>query len=185
MSAVDMADLKRRMQGAADNLKEEYSGLRTGRASVAMLDPVVVDAYGSKMPLNQVASVSVPEARLLSVTVWDASMTKAVEKAIRDACLGLNPQAEGTLIRVPVPELNEERRKDLTKVAGKYAEQAKISIRNVRRDGMDALKAAEKDGDITEDDHKRGADEVQKLTDEMTDKVDQMLSDKEKDIMTI
>lgn len=185
MSAVDMADLKRRMQGATDNLKEEYSGLRTGRASVAMLDPVVVDAYGSKMPLNQVASVSVPEARLLSVTVWDASMTKAVEKAIRDAGLGLNPQAEGTLIRVPVPELNEERRKDLTKVAGKYAEQAKISIRNVRRDGMDALKAAEKDGEITEDDHKRGADEVQKLTDEMTDKVDQMLSDKEKDIMTI
>lgn len=185
MSALDMSDLRRRMQGAVDNLKDEFSGLRTGRASVNMLEPVTVDAYGSKMPLNQVASVSVPEPRLLTVTVWDAGMTKQVEKSIRDAGLGLNPQAEGTLIRVPVPELNEERRVELTKVAGKYAEQAKVSIRNVRRDGMDILKQDEKDGNITEDDHKRGNDDVQKLTDEMTGKVDTMLADKEKDIMTI
>ena len=185
MSDFDMADLRRRMQGAVDNLRDEYSGLRTGRASVNMLEPVVVEVYGSKMPLNQVASVSVPEPRLLTVQVWDANSTKSVEKAIRDSGLGLNPQAEGSLIRVPVPELNEERRQELSKVAGKYAEQARVSVRNVRRDGMDKLKADEKSGDISEDEHKRLADDVQKLTDEMTGKVDKMLADKEKDIMTI
>ena len=185
MSTYDLKDLRRRMSGAVDNLREEFTGLRTGRASTSMLDPVVVEAYGQKMPLNQVASVNAPEPRLLTVQVWDAGTTKSVEKAIRDSGLGLNPMAEGTVIRVPIPELNEERRQELTKVAGKYAEQARISVRNVRRDGMDSLKQMEKDGDITEDEHKRYSDEVQKLTDEMTGDIDKMLSDKEKDIMTI
>ncbi|MCB9991425.1 MAG: ribosome recycling factor [Rhodospirillales bacterium] len=182
---VDMADLKRRMEGAIEVLKEEYGGLRTGRASASMLEPVVVDVYGSKMPLNQVGTVNVPEPRLLTVSVWDASAVKAVEKAIRDSGLGLNPQPEGSVIRVPVPELNEERRHDLTKVAGKYAEAARVSIRNVRRDGMDGLKKMEKDGEISEDEHKRMADDVQKLTDGLIKKIDEMLSEKEKDIMTI
>lgn len=183
--SYDISDLRRRMQGALDNLKDEYGGLRTGRASTAMLDPVMVDVYGSKMPLNQVATVNAPEPRLLSVQVWDGSNTNAVEKAIRDSGLGLNPQPEGTIIRIPVPELNEERRQELTKVAGKYAESARVSVRNVRRDGMDTLKKMEKDGDISEDDHKRMSDEVQKLTDELVQKIDTMLSDKEKDIMTV
>ena len=150
-----------------------------------MLEPVQVDAYGSKMPLNQVGTVNVPEPRMLTVQVWDSSIVKAVEKAIRESGLGLNPQPEGSTIRVPIPELNQERRTELTKVASKYAEQARVSIRNVRRDGMDALKKAEKDREITEDDQKRKADEVQKLTDEFIKKIDTMLSDKEKDIMTI
>lgn len=182
---VDMADLRRRMDGALDVLKEEFSGLRTGRASANMLEPVVVDVYGSKMPLNQVGTISVPEPRLLTVQVWDAGNTKAVEKAIRESGLGLNPQPEGAVIRVPVPELNEERRTELTKVAGKYAEQARVSIRNIRRDGMDELKKSKNNGDISEDDLKRDSDEVQKLTDEIVKKVDALLSDKEKDIMTI
>ncbi|MAH06195.1 MAG: ribosome recycling factor [Pseudomonadota bacterium] len=183
--SYDKADLERRMNGAIDNLHQEYTGLRTGRASVNMLDPVVVDVYGSKMPLNQVGTVSAPEARMLSVTVWDASQTKAVEKAIRESGLGLNPQAEGTLIRIPVPELNEERRAELSKVAGKYAETARVAIRNVRRDGMDALKKMESDKEISEDEHKRLSDEVQKLTDSFIGKVDGTLAQKEKDIMTV
>lgn len=182
---ADINDLRRRMEGALDNLKEEFSGLRTGRASASMLEPITVDVYGAKMPLNQVGTISVPEPRLLSVQVWDASSVKAVEKAIRDAGLGLNPQPEGSVIRVPVPELNQERRTELTKVAGKYAEQTRIAIRNIRRDGMDGLKKAEKDGDISEDEQKRMSDQVQKLTDELIKKVDGMLADKEKDIMTI
>ncbi len=181
----DRNDLKRRMDGAISNLQTEFGGLRTGRASVSLLDPVQVDVYGSKMPLNQVGTVAAPEPRLLSVQVWDASNVKAVEKAIRDAGLGLNPQPEGNLIRIPIPDLNEERRQELTKVAGKYAESARISVRNVRRDGMDELKKMEKDGEISEDEHKRLSDEVQKLTDEMIQKIDTMLSDKEKDIMTV
>lgn len=185
MADYNQADLKRRMESAIDNLNKEFAGLRTGRASVNLLDPVNVDAYGSKMPLNQVGTVSAPEARLLTVSVWDAGMTKAVEKSIRDSGLGLNPQAEGSLIRIPLPDLNEERRAELTKVAGKYAESTRISVRNVRRDGMDALKSMEKDGDISEDDHKRMSEDVQKLTDEMVQKIDAMLSDKEKDIMTV
>ena len=180
--SYDKADLERRMNGAIDNLHQEYTGLRTGRASVNMLDPVVVDVYGSKMPLNQVGTVSAPEARMLSVTVWDASQTKAVEKAIRESGLGLNPQAEGTLIRIPVPELNEERRAELSKVAGKYAETARVAIRNVRRDGMDAIK---KDDDYSEDDKKRLSDEVQKLTDDAVKRVDELLASKDKDIMTV
>lgn len=178
----DIKELERRMNGAIDNLKNDYAGLRTGRASASMLDPVVVDMYGSKMPLNQVGTVGVPEPRLLTVQVWDMSATSAVEKAIRDSGLGLNPQAEGSLIRVPVPELNEERRKELTKVAGQYAESARVSIRNIRRDGMDAIK---KDGDLSEDDKKRESDAVQKLTDEKIKTVDEMLVSKEKDIMTV
>lgn len=183
--SYDQADLKRRMDGAVDNLHKEFGGLRTGRASVSLLDPVMVDAYGSKMPLNQVGTVSVPESRMLSVQVWDAGLAKAAEKAIRDAGLGLNPQPEGTLIRIPIPDLNEERRQELSKVASKYAENARISVRNVRRDGMDALKKMEKDGEISEDDHKRMSDEVQKLTDEKIQKIDKMLSDKEQDIMQV
>ncbi|MEM6810962.1 MAG: ribosome recycling factor [Pseudomonadota bacterium] len=179
---MDIKDLERRMDGAIDNLKTEYAGLRTGRASASMLDPVVVDMYGSKMPLNQVGTVGVPEPRLLTVQVWDAGATQAVEKAIRDSGLGLNPMAEGSLIRVPVPELNEERRKELVKVGGQYAENARISIRNVRRDGMDDVK---KDGDLSEDDKKRETDNVQKLTDTKIKIVDDMASNKEKDIMTV
>lgn len=175
------ADLKRRMEGAVESLSNEFKGLRTGRASASLLDPVVVDVYGSKMPLNQVGTVSVPESRLLVVQVWDANNTKAVEKAIMDAGLGLNPQAEGAMIRLPIPDLNEERRQELTKVAGKYAEAARISVRNVRRDGMDAIK---KD-DFPEDEKKRHEDAVQKLTDEMVKRIDGMLEEKEKDIMTV
>ncbi len=179
---MDIADLTRRMDGAIDNLKTELSGLRTGRASVSMLEPVVVDVYGSKMPLNQVGTVGVPEARLLTVQVWDMNNAQAVDKAIRESGLGLNPQTEGNLIRVPIPELNEERRKELTKVAGQYAESARVSIRNVRRDGMDDIK---KDSDYSEDDKKRESENVQKLTDDKIKIVDDMLASKEKDIMTV
>ena len=183
--SFDKSDLQRRMDGAVENLQKEFGGLRTGRASVSLLDPVVVDAYGSKMPLNQVGTVSVPEARMLSVQVWDAGLAKATEKAIRDAGLGLNPQPEGNLIRIPIPDLNEERRQELSKVASKYAENARISVRNVRRDGMDALKKQEKDNEISEDEHKRLTDDVQKMTDERIQKIDKMLADKEQDIMKV
>ena len=179
--SYDEADLKRRMEGAIDNLQKEFSGLRTGRASVNLLDPVVVDVYGSKMPLNQVGTVNVPEPRMLSVQVWDAGNVKAVEKAIRDAGLGLNPMPEGNTIRIPIPDLTEERRADLKKVAGKYAEAARIAVRNVRKDGMDAIKS----GDGTEDDQKRDSDAVQKLTDDVIKRIDTLLSDKESDIMTV
>lgn len=185
MSNSDPKELKRRMEGAVQNLRDEYVGLRTGRASSSMLEPVVVDVYGSKMPLNQVGTINVPEPRMITVQVWDGSAVSAVEKAIREAGLGLNPMPEGNLIRVPVPELNEERRTELSKVAGKYAEQARISIRNVRRDGMDAIKQGEKDNELSEDDAKRAQDEVQKLTDEYVKQVDDLLEKKEKDIMTV
>ena len=181
----DKADLGRRMDGAVDVLQKEFGGLRTGRASANLLDPVTVEAYGSKMPLNQVGTVSVPESRLLVVQVWDTEMVKNVEKAIINAGLGLNPQPEGNMIRIPIPDLNEERRQELTKVAGKYAETARVSVRNVRRDGMDSLKKMEKDGDISEDEHKRLSEEVQKLTDGTISKIDDMLASKEKDIMTV
>jgi len=179
--SYDEADLKRRMEGAIENLQKEFSGLRTGRASVNLLDPVVVDVYGSKMPLNQVGTVNVPEPRMLSVQVWDAGNVKAVEKAIRDAGLGLNPMPEGNTIRIPIPDLTEERRADLKKVAGKYAEAARIAVRNVRKDGMDAIKS----GDGTEDDQKRDSDAVQKLTDDVIKRIDALLSDKESHIMTV
>ena len=179
---MDIKELGRRMDGAIDNLKTEFSGLRTGRASVSMLEPVMVDMYGSKMPLNQVGTVGVPEPRLLTVQVWDMNAAPLVEKAIRESGLGLNPQAEGALIRVPVPELNEERRKELSKVAGQYAESTRVSIRNIRRDGMDDVK---KDSDYSEDDKKRESDNVQSLTDEKIKIVDEMYAGKEKDIMTV
>ncbi|MCB1722011.1 MAG: ribosome recycling factor [Alphaproteobacteria bacterium] len=177
----DKNEIKRRMDGAIDNLAKEFGGLRTGRASVSLLDPVVVEVYGSKMPLNQLGTVSVPEPRMLSVQIWDAGNVKAAEKAIRDAGLGLNPMPEGNNIRIPIPDLNEERRSELTKIAGKYAENTRISVRNVRKDGMDTVK---KD-DLPEDEEKRLQDEVQKLTDEAIKKIDTMLADKEKDIMTV
>lgn len=179
--ALNKADIEKRMTGAVDALKAEFGGLRAGRASTSLLDTVVVDVYGSKMPLNQVGSVSVPEPRLLTVQVWDGGNTPAVEKAIRNSGLGLNPMAEGTLIRIPMPELNEERRKELTKVAGKYSETARISIRNVRKDGMDQIKA----DDLPEDDAKRQSDDVQKLTDDHIKQIDSLLSDKEADIMAV
>ena len=178
-------DIKRRMDGAIESLQKEFGGLRTGRASASLLDPVVVDLYGSRMPLNQVGTISVPESRLLNVQVWDASAVKSVEKAIRDAGLGLNPMPDGNNIRIPVPDLNEERRKELTKIAGKYAESARIAVRGVRKDGMDTVKKMQKDSDISEDESKRLSDEVQKLTDEATKTIDEMLSSKESDIMTV
>lgn len=183
--SFNAADLKRRMEGALESFSGELAGLRTGRATTAMLDTVTVEAYGSRMPLSQCGSVTVPEPRLLNVQVWDHSLIKAVEKAIRDSGLGLNPQPDGNLIRVPVPELNQDRRTELTKVAGKYAEGARVAVRNVRRDGMDTLKKLEKDGKISEDEKKRHEDEVQKLTDKHIADIDKKLADKEKDIMTV
>lgn len=178
-------DITRRMDSAVEVLKKEFSGLRSGRASVNLLDPVVVEAYGQTMPLSQCGTVGVPEPRMLTVQVWDKSQVKAVEKAIANAGLGLNPQADGQMIRVPIPALNEERRKELQKVAGKYAEQARISVRNVRRDGMEALKKAEKDHKISEDEHRQKSDEVQKLTDRYVKQVDESLANKEKEIKTV
>lgn len=166
-------------------LKKEFSGLRTGRASTNLLDSVKVEAYGSSMPLNQVASVNVPESRLITVNVWDKGMVGAVEKAIRDAGLGLNPAAEGQLIRIPIPALNEERRKELSKIASQYSEEAKISIRNSRREAMDTLKKMEKDKEISEDELKRHEDEIQDLTDKFTKEIDAHLSKKEQDIMEV
>jgi len=185
MSDFSMKDLQRRMDGALDALAREFMGLRTGRASTSLLEDINVNAYGGVVPLKQVAGVSVPEPRLLSVQVWDQGVTKSVEKAINESGLGLNPQTEGTVIRVRIPELNEERRAELTKVAGKYAEQARIAIRNVRRDGLEHLKKSEKDGDISQDELHRESDQVQKLTDEHIKKVDDALASKEEEIMQV
>jgi ribosome recycling factor len=184
-AGYDINELKRRMQGAIAVLKQELSGLRTGRASAHLLDPIQVEAYGSHMPLNQVATVSVPEARLLSVQVWDRSMVHAVEKAITTSNLGLNPQTEGQVIRLRIPELNEERRKELVKVAHKYAEAAKVAVRHVRRDGLDTVKKLEKDHQISKDDHERMSDEIQKATDQMITDIDHTLGAKEKEILTV
>jgi ribosome recycling factor len=181
----DLSDLQRRMGGALSVFKNELSGLRTGRASSSLLDPITVTAYGSTMPLNQVATVSVPEPRMLSVQVWDRSMVGAVDKAIRESTLGLNPIVEGTLLRLPIPELNTERRKELVKIAHKYAEATRVSIRHVRRDGMDELKDLEKEGLLSEDSARHFADRVQKLTDETISEVDRMLSAKEQEIMQV
>ena len=182
---VDMNDVSRRMDASVTSLSNDFSGLRAGRASTAMLDPVLVDAYGSKMPLNQVSNVSAPEARLLTVTVWDAGLSEAVEKAIREAGLGLNPQAEGTVIRIPVPDLSEERRKEMVKVAGKYAEAGRVAIRNIRRDAIEAVRKAEKEGGMSEDERHGLETEVQKLTDSHISKIDEMLAKKEKDILSV
>ena len=177
--------LQRRMNGAIDALKQEFAGLRTGRASASLLDPIKVNAYGSDMPLNQVGTVATPEPRLISVQVWDKGLVKAVEKAIRESGLGLNPQVEGTLVRVPLPELNAERRAELIKIAGKYAEQARIAVRNVRRDGMDLLKKQEKDRKISEDEHKVQSEKVQKMTDAVIAKIDEAFASKQKDIAQV
>lgn len=181
----DINDLKRRMEGALTALKHELGGLRTGRAAISMVEPVQVEAYGSHMPLNQVATVSVPEPRMLSVQVWDKSMVKAVETAIVNSNLGLSPATEGQVIRLRIPELNEERRKELVKVAHKYAEAAKVAIRHVRRDGLDVLKKSEKDHLISEDDEKRLSNDVQKATDAAIADVDKALATKEKEILTV
>lgn len=185
MSDVDTADLEKRMNGALEVLRKEFAGLRTGRASTSLLEPITVSAYGSDMPLNQVAALSVPEPRMISVQVWDKGMVGAVEKAIRTADLGLNPAVDGTLIRVPLPELSEERRAEIAKVASRYAEQARVAVRNVRRDGMDQLKRAEKDGDISKDEHHRIGDRVQKLTDSTIHQINELLAQKESEIMTV
>lgn len=181
----DLNELRRRMQGALQAFKQELSGLRTGRATTAMLDPVQVEAYGTHMPLNQLATVSVPEPRLISVQVWDRSMVHAVEKAIINANLGLSPATEGQVLRLRIPELNEERRKELVKVAHKYAEAARIAVRHVRRDGLDVLKKMEKDHKIGKDDHDHEAEQVQKATDQSIAEIDHMLAAKEKEILTV
>lgn len=181
----DISDLKRRMQGAIAALKHELGGLRTGRASASLIEPVHVVAYGQSMPLNQVATISVPESRMLSVQVWDKAMVGAVDRAIRDANLGLSPTVEGQVLRIRIPELNEQRRKEMAKVAHKYAEEARVAVRHVRRDGIDALKKSLKDKLISEDEEKRHQSDVQKLTDQNIADIDRALADKEKEIMQV
>ncbi|MEO5809073.1 MAG: ribosome recycling factor [Sphingomicrobium sp.] len=183
MPAYDKNDIQRRMSGALDALKHDLSGLRTGRASIALLDPIQVDVYGANMPINQLATVSVPEPRLISVQVWDRSNIGAVEKAIRNAGLGINPITDGQMIRLPIPDLTEDRRKELAKLAGQYAEKARIAARNVRRDGMDALKTDEKKHEISEDERKRFEVEVQKFTDETIKEIDAAAFAKEQEIL--
>jgi ribosome recycling factor len=182
---VDFRDLKRRMGGAVSVLKTELAGLRTGRASASLLDPIQVNAYGTQMPINQVGTVSVPEPRMLSVQVWDQKLVTAVDRAIRDANLGLNPIVEGTLLRIPIPELNAERRRELVKVAHKYAEQARVAVRNVRRDGIDTARRLEKEGEMSQDDARSATDEIQKLTDQHVKEIDDLLSTKEAEIMQV
>jgi ribosome recycling factor len=184
-ATYDLNELKRRMHGAVQVFKQELGGLRTGRASTSLLDHVQAEAYGTHMPLNQLATVSVPEARLITVQVWDKSMVHAVEKAISAANLGLTPSTEGQMLRLRIPELNEERRKELAKIAHKYAEAARVAVRHVRRDGLDVLKKMEKDGKVSRDDHERMTGEVQKATDQTIAEVDQALTAKEKEIMTV
>lgn len=181
---IDTDDLNRRMEGAMTSLKTEFSSLRTGRASANMLEPIMVEAYGQKTPINQVGTVNVPEPRMVTINVWDKSMVGAVEKAIMNSGLGINPQTNGTIIMLPIPELNEERRAELARVAGKYSENAKVSIRNVRRDGMDQLKKAKADG-MSEDDHKIWTDEVQELTNKFVAAVDAALESKQAEIMQV
>src|SRR3954454_13399703 len=185
VTTFDLGDVKRRMQGAVNALKHDLGSLRTGRASPTLLDPLQVEAYGSLMPINQVATVSVPEPRLLSVQVWDRSMVHAVEKAIRDSDLGLNPLTEGQTIRLRIPEMNEQRRKEMVKVAHKYTEEARIAVRHVRRDGIDLLKKLKKDGLMSEDDERRQEEQVQKATDHAVEEVDGLLAGKEKEIMQV
>ncbi|MFT4182249.1 MAG: ribosome recycling factor [Rhizobium sp.] len=183
--ATDLKELKRRMDGAIAAFKSDIASLRTGRASANILDPVTIEAYGSRMPLNQVANITVPEPRMLTVSVWDKSMVGAVERAIRESNLGLNPIVDGQNLRIPLPELNEERRRSLVKVAHEYAEKAKVAIRHVRRDGMDGLKKAEKDGDIGQDESRSLSERVQKMTDETISDIDRLLVEKEKEIMQV
>jgi len=182
---LKLDDLRRRMDGAVTAFKHELAGLRTGRASASLLGPVIVEAYGSAVPINQVGNISAPEPRMLSVSVWNKSMVGAVERAIRDCGLGLNPITDGTSLRIPLPELNEERRRELVKIAHRYAEQARIAVRHVRRDGMDALKKAEKDGDIGQDENHSFSDKIQKLTDDVIAGIDKILASKEEEIMKV
>ena len=181
----DASDIKRRMNGAIDSLKHDFGGLRTGRASSSLLDPIMVDAYGAKMPLAQCASVSVPEPRMLQISVWDRGLVIAVEKAIQQSNLGLNPQTEGQVIRLRMPDLTQDRRKELVKVAHTYAEKGRVAVRNVRRDGMDQLKALEKDHAMSEDDHKKKSEETQKMTDDTIKEIDASLKSKEAEIMQV
>ena len=183
MSSYD--DLKRRMDGAIAAFRQDLASLRTGRASSNLLDAINVQAYGTSMPINQVANVSVPEPRMISVSVWDKAMVSAVDRAIRESNLGFNPIVDGTNLRIPLPELNEQRRKELVKISHSYAENARVAVRHVRRDGMETLKKAEKDGDISEDDQRKQSDQVQKLTDETIGVIDSMLADKETEIMQV
>jgi ribosome recycling factor len=185
MTDARLNEFSRRMDGALEALNKEFAGLRTGRASAHLLDQIKVQAYGSTMPLTQVGTVNVPEPRMITVQVWDRGLVREVEKSIRDAGLGLNPASDGQLVRVPIPELSEERRTELSKIAHKYAEQARVAVRNVRRDGMEFLKKQEKDGKISEDEHRKLHDEVQKLTDGHVKKVDDVLAAKEKEIMQV
>ncbi|NWG47243.1 MAG: ribosome recycling factor [Alphaproteobacteria bacterium] len=188
MSEPDDFDLKsysKRMDGAVQTLRQEFSGLRTGRASASLVEPVTVEAYGSTMPLNQVATISVPESRMITVGVWDKGLVSAVEKAIRSSGLGLNPSTDGTTIRLSIPELNEERRQELTKIAAKYAESARVAVRNIRRDGIEKLRKLEKDGELSEDELKRLTDEMQALTDRHVNQIDEALKTKEAEIMQV
>jgi ribosome recycling factor len=185
MAELDLKDLERRMRATLTVLKQEFGGLRTGRASASLLDPIMVTAYGASMPLAQVATVSVPEPRMITVQVWDKSQVGAVERAIRESDLGLNPVGDGQTLRLPIPELNEERRKELVKVAHKYTEQARVAVRNVRRDGMDELKRMEKEGEIGKDDHHAMSARVQELTDKVVAEIDQSLASKEAEIMQV
>lgn len=180
-----LSDLRRRMDGALEVLRKEFAGLRTGRASASLLEPVSVPAYGGTLPLKQVANISVPEPRMITVQVWDRAMVKAVDKAIRESGLGLNPQTEGQLIRVPIPDLNEERRRELTRVSARYAEQARVSVRNVRRDGIDVLKRREKETDITQDQQRKLQQEVQHLTDDYVRRIDEALAQKDREILQV
>jgi len=185
MTDSRLADFSRRMDGALEALRKEFGGLRTGRASANLLDHIHVDAYGGSMLLTQVATVSVPEPRLITVQVWDKALVKSVDKAIRESGLGLNPQQDGGVVRVPIPELNEERRTELAKIAGKYAESARVAVRNVRRDGMEMLKRLEKDGEISEDEHGKFSAEMQRLTDQHIKRVDEAFQAKEREIKQI
>ena len=185
MADPDLKDLQRRMKGAVDVLRTEFGGLRTGRASASLLEPLTVEAYGQQMPINQVGTINVPEPRMLSVQVWDKSLVGTVEKAIRSSGLGLNPVVDGQFLRLPIPELTEQRRVEIGKVAAKYAEQARVAVRNVRRDGMDQLKRLDRDGDISQDEHHMYAEDVQKLTDETIAAIDKLLAEKEQEIMQV
>ena len=180
-----LSDLRRRMDGAVDVLHKEFGGLRTGRASASLLEPVMVEAYGGTVPLNQVASVNVPEPRMITVQVWDRGVVKAVDRAIREDGLGLNPQTEGQVMRVPIPELNEERRRELTRVAARYAEQARVSVRNVRRDGIEALRRLEKDSEISQDEQRKLQHDVQVLTDDHIKRIDETLAQKDTEILQV
>jgi len=180
-----LTDLRRRMDGAIEVLRKEFGGLRTGRASASLLEPVTVTAYGGTMPINQLANVSVPEPRMITVQVWDRAMVKAVDKAIREAGLGLNPQTEGQVIRVPIPDLNEERRRELTRVSAKYAELARVSVRNVRRDGIEVLRRREKGAEISQDEQRKLQHEIQHVTDDYIRRIDEALAQKDREILQV